>query len=469
MPRFDRTRIPSLLEDFKNGASARELREKYKLTDKTLFRYLIQARTQHLVSDRELSRIVADKTRFDFPQDREARLETVLSCLNGEVKHATLLVLNQDPATSSRIRRRLTELTTARLPSTSTLFDYCIQTLCPAGFVIHETFRTDHPYNCFRISDAGAKYGQPLAAFSLRYAVENHISFGELLRTASSAGDSRAPYNRARILELVAAGCERVVEIETELGLSHTDINYHLKHLQALGLTNFRSLNACEPDFKTYRWVAGRKPEEARTVRTRKTLTGQVARWLHTNKAGTYRQIAQQLNHKHVLDVSRVLVGLAQQGLATTEFPSTSRSKVTLAEKASLLLDYVMSVRSALTNSTQLKTMTALRDEFLADKDLFRRYLDVAIEHHSTASPMMNARKSTERESELLKFLQSFQVDRGRGPRPSEMMALLGWNHGTLRIYINSLIRKGRLRREEEGMTVRYTLPAQSGRGDRSF
>lgn len=458
MPRFDKSRLANLLEDFGIGSSARELREKYKLTDKSLFRYLLGARSQNLISDSSLSRIVADRTRYDFPRDPEGRLESVLSCMNGEVKQATLLVIGRDPATRSGIRRRLTELTAARLPGVSTFFDYCMQTLCPAGFVIHEVFGTEIPCNCFRISEAGEKYAQPIAAFSLRYAVENNISLGDLLGTASSAGDSRAPYNRTRIIELLAAGCQRIVELETDLGLGHTDITYHLKHLQARGLLRFQSLSP-QPGLKIYRWVEGRRPEDARTVATRKRLSEQVARWLYVNQSGTYRQVAQELNYKHIQDVSKVLAGLARQGLATTEFPSISRSEVALGEKVGLLWNYARAVRSALSDRSELKTMSAMFDEFRGDRDLFRRYLEPAVELYSAVSPMMNARKWRERESELLSFIAAFQTEYHRGPRPSEMMERLGWNHGTLRIYINSLIRKRQLVRKREGTTVRYTLP----------
>lgn len=455
---MDESGLRKVLKDLRGGASARQLRNRHKLTDRTLLRHLINARREERITDRMLSRIVARRTQYDFPSSPAARLEAVLSCMNGELKQATLLVIDRNPMTGTAIRRRLAELTDARLP-TGTFSSYGVQTLCPAGFLIHEVFGKGLRirYNCFKLSVVGERYGQPIAAFSLRYAVDHNISLYSLLGPASTVGKSRAPYNRARIMELLAQGCSRIVELEDRLGLAHTDISYHLNHLRTHGLVLFDSLNP-EREEKSYTWVEGRRPQEAKTVETRRRLTEIVAQWLYRHRRGTLAQIARDLNQSFKQDVSKVLVGLAHQGLARTRFPSNDRSAVALGKRARIALNYLNSVRAAVTSERGLKQMTAVLDEFRRDENLFSHYVDGAIRLHSVVSPRMNAKTAKERETELISFIKEYQDEHKKGPRPSEMARGLGWNLATLRDYINFLLEKSRLVREQHGACVRYRL-----------
>lgn len=455
---MDKRGLRKVLKDLRGGASARQLRHRYRLTDRTLLGHLINARRERLITDGSLWRILAHRTQYHFPSNPETRLKAVLSCMNSELKQATLLVIDKTPMTGTAIEKRLADLTDARLPPRA-FYAYGVQTLCPAGFVIHEIFGKGLRirYNCFKLSNAGDKCGQPIAAFSLRYAVDHNLSLYHLLGPATAVGESRAPYNRARIMELLAEGCSRIVDLEARMGLDHTDINYHLNHLQRHGFVRFESLNP-ERMWKSYQWVEGRRPQEAKTVGMRRRLTEKVAHWLCRNRIGNPAQIARNLNYGFKQDVSQILVSLAKQGLAHTQFPSSDRSVVTLGEKARIALDYLKRVRSALTDERELKRMKAVLEEFRREEDLFSHYVDRGVRLYCAISPRMNARKAEEREAELLNFIREYQDENTKGPRPSEMASGLGWNLATLRDYINSLLKKARLIREQKGTTVRYRL-----------
>jgi DNA-binding transcriptional ArsR family regulator len=416
MARFHKRRLPDLLADFEAGASPSKLSSKYNLSRRGILRHLVEARRRNLIRQRSLLRILVERTRYDFPRNPEQRLEIMLRCMNGELKQAALLVAGHQSLTRSGIRKSLTELTTATLPGVSTFYDYCVQTLTPAGFLIHETYGKGWGtrYSCFSLSQAGEQCGQPVAAFSIRYAVDNDLSLYDVFGPTSSAGDSRAPYNRARIVELLAQGCSRIVELEEELGLAHTDITYHLKHLEARGFVRFDSLPP-ERGRKTYQWIRGKLPGDAKTVDQRRTLTGAVAAWLYRNKSGDQFRIARAVNCRHVNDVSKILVGLARQGLAETRFASTNRSEVGLGRKSRLMLDYLQSVRA-------------------------------------------NKQSPEEREDSLIKFIMDYEARHKQGPRPSEIRKRLGWNHGTLGLYMRSLMQQGRLAKAQAKGQVRYTL-----------
>jgi hypothetical protein len=195
MARFDKRRLPDLLADFEAGASPSKLSSKYNLSRRGILRHLVEARRRHLIRQRSLSRILIERTRYDFPRKPEERLKVMLRCMNGELKQAVLLVAGHQSLTRSGIRKSLAELTTAALPGVSTFYDYCVQTLTPAGFLVHETYGKGWGtrYSCFSLSPAGEKYGQPVAAFSIRYAVKNNMSLYAVFGPTSSAGVPARP------------------------------------------------------------------------------------------------------------------------------------------------------------------------------------------------------------------------------------------------------------------------------------
>lgn len=459
MPRFTRDRLPELAGDFQDRVSLSDLRRKYRLSARSLLFYLVEARRENRISAASLNRLRLERRWYDFPRGREARLRAVLGCMNGELKQAILLLADEQPRTKTGIQRLLEAHTDEALPGSGTFYDYCFQTLTPAGFLIHDCLGKGLKarYNCFKLSAAGRRYGRPLAAYSLQYAVENKISLYELFGPTSSGGGSSGPYNRARIMELVAAGCNQIVSLAEQIGLSHTDISHHLRHLQAKGLLRFDSLTSA-PGFKSYRWVRGRRPEEAKTIANRKKLTEAVIHWLYRHKQGDHRQIAGAVGCRHLQDVSKVLVGLAQQGLAFTEFSSTHRSRVELGKQAGPVLDYLKTVRGALRDGPELARITTRVKHWYRHPETLKQHLNAALALYMNISPTVNRKNSAEREEELIECIERFQSEQGRGPRPSEMMKKLGWNHGTLRIYLHSLLREGRLTRQQQKGSVRYRL-----------
>jgi len=463
MPRFDKTRLTELAQDSEKGASVRELRVKFALSNKVLLKYLVQAMRQGLVKEANLARFLIDRTQYDFPENSEARLEAVLCCMNSELKQAVVLVLDRFPRTYWEIGGSLSAITNARLPARPTFSAYCVDTFAPIGFLVHKRYGrglglADH---YFQLSEQGAKYGQPIAAFSLRYAVEHNLSLYQLLGQTQSSGDSRAPYNRARILEVVSEGHNRIVDLTQGLGLVIEDVRQHLNHLQRLGMLSFDSLNFAGKGVKFYRWVYGRSPEEARTVGELKTLTKDVAKWLYANKVGERNQIAEALNYSHPTHVSSVLVGLVDQGLTHTPFASCDKSRITLSKRARLLSDYTRAVRNALANKSELRDMTSMFEEFVRDRRRFTRYLDAGIEFYTAVSPNLNARTVKERESELRRFVEVHQEREGVGVRPVDAVRALGWTHGTVTRCIRSLFQRGRLVKEREGSAVRYSVCPQ--------
>lgn len=406
-----------------------------------------------------------DTIRYDFPEHPEARLAAVLSCMNSELKQATLLVLDRYPGTSSDISKRLATIANARLPTPGTFSSYCTDTFVPMGFVVQERFRKRRPgfpRNYFAISGPGEKYGQPIAAFSLRYAVDHNISLYELLGQTASPGESRSPYNRARLVELVSEGHDRMVDVRERLGLAIEDVRQHLRKLEKLALLTFDSLSFEKKGVNFYTWVRGRLPGEAKTVCQLKRLTRDVVGWLYRNKKGERNRIGDALNYPDPCHISSVLVGLAEQGLAHSPFKSTDKSRIILSQKSTLLSDYTRALRNALEDKPDLKDMRAMLEELMYDKDICSRYVDAGIELYNSVSPNINSRTGVGRESELVEFIERFQKRRGSGARPVDMVGALGWTHGTVTRCLRSLRNRHCLVNDRKGPAARYSVRLES-------
>jgi DNA-binding MarR family transcriptional regulator len=461
MPRGEKTCLPDLTQDLEKGLSMSELRDKYSLGSRALLKYITGARRQGVTSDTALGRLPIDTIRYDFPEHPEARLAAVLSCMNSELKQATLLVLDRYPGTSTDISKRLATMANARLPTPGTFSSYCTDTFVPMGFVVQERFRKRRPgfpKNYFAISGPGEKYGQPIAAFSLRYAVDHNLSLYELLGQTASSGDSRSPYNRARLVELVSEGHSTIKDVRERLGLAIEDVRQHLHKLRKLHILTFDSLSFEKKGVNFYTWVRGRLPGEAKTVCQLKKLTGDIARWLHRNKKGERNQIGDALNYPHLCHISRVLVGLAEQGLVHSPFKSTDKSRIILSQKSTLLSDYTRALRNALEEKPDLKDMRAMLEELMYDKHICSRYVDAGVELYNSVSPNINSRTGVGRESELVEFIARFRRREGSGARPVDMVGALGWTHGSVTRHVRMLLRKRLILRVKKGTAARYSL-----------
>lgn len=235
--------LEALAREFEAGAESRELRDKYKIGSRALLRNLVKARRSGLVREEALASLVVDRTRHEFPKDSEARMEAVLSCVNSELKQATVLVMDKYPFTGNDTHARLQQYTDAKIPDRKTLYNYCSATFSPIGFLVEELFGRGLGLadRYFTLSDAGLVYGQAIAAFSLRFAVDNNLSLYQFFGPTYSTGNSRAPYNRARIVELVNAGHNTMVDIARQIGLEDCGVREHLKRLNEAGIVIFDS------------------------------------------------------------------------------------------------------------------------------------------------------------------------------------------------------------------------------------
>jgi DNA-binding MarR family transcriptional regulator len=458
MTEFDANMLVELAKSFEEGGPVGRLRHKYHLSGRAILKSLLEARRRELVSKVSLARVLIRRKEFRFPSNPEARFKGILGCMNTELKQALLLTTDWYPRTYIGLYNKLAAITSIDLPCAQVIDSYCVDTLTPAGILTMELFGRGLRYaeRNFRLNQPGAKYGQPIAAFSIKYAVDHGVSLYELLGQTQSAGASIAPCNRVRIVELVSAGYNKIVDLTDRLGLVIEDIREHLDRMSKLKILTYDSLNFEKKGMKLYRWVDGKMPGKAKIVRELKKLTHDVETWLYRNKAGERNQIAESLGYQHVNHVSTILSGLVRQGLVETQFTSSNKSHIVLLERSRLILDYSDALRDALGDGVVLTGMREILEKFRRDKHVFTKYLDAGIDLYCQVSPNINKRSLEERETNLLEFIRSFQERNRTGARPVDAVRSLGWTHGTVTRCLHSLLKKGDVERARKGPATRY-------------
>ncbi|HDD45990.1 MAG TPA: ArsR family transcriptional regulator [Candidatus Aenigmarchaeota archaeon] len=167
----------------------------------------------------------------------EMLLESLLSRIsNVEPKQVLMMVMEWYPQRRGELAERLYKLLkTPWKPSCSVIDGYIESSLLPGGFVFRGVYKRNKYY---ALSERGEIFGQPVAAYSLKTANDIDESLFCILGSANSSGDSRAPYNRFRTLEMLLEGDKTKAEIERELDL-HSSLVYTLLALKDAGLIEY--------------------------------------------------------------------------------------------------------------------------------------------------------------------------------------------------------------------------------------
>ena len=335
MSEVERNTLRKLSADFVRRVRMKGLCSKYSLSEKQLVEHLLAGYQNRMLPEAQLARLLIQRQGVAFPSDAEDRLAALLASMNNGLKQALLLVADTTPRTYTELYQRLSSATSATLPRPQVVDSYCVDTFTPSGLFVTEWYgrRSGYQVRNFRLTPAGVRYGQPIAAYSMKYAVTHGISLYELLGQRQSAGGTIGPYNRVRILEILSRGQLRVADLARRVGLVIEDVRQHLRKMSSLQLLAYDSLSCESKGMKAYSWVDGRHPMEAKQVGEMSRLTRDVAKWLYLNKQGERNQIADALNYRHVTSISSVLVGLATQGLARTPFIPSGRSRILLLER----------------------------------------------------------------------------------------------------------------------------------------
>lgn len=239
------------------------------------------------------------------------------------------------------------------------MVDYCQDSLCEVGLVAAEVNLAGKVVG-FGITSGGQKF-LDAAYLTLWFEQNNNQSLYPVLGPTSSSGDTRAPLNRAKILDYLMRRPSKVREADlviTYLQLANELTGEHLKLLAKLGLIDYKTINS-HHRVKTplqYEIQEGRDLHEARYFTTSPRLQDEVIRAISPPATSSLRfSIADIVNRLpdeiksrwNVISlskyVSQILSGFAKEGYLSRVDNFKGREKQSDANMTSKGRSFVLS------------------------------------------------------------------------------------------------------------------------------
>ncbi len=396
---------------------------------------------------------------FPFPRNLEDRLAAVANAINTELKSAVMINLDDVPYEASEIRARIRESVGRGLylPGTKTFRTYCHNTLVPIGCVVEESIRRETIESVslgHRLSEAGKRYGRPIAALALQYAAKKGMSLFQILGSTHSKGERRVPFNRIRILEYLDKRRDvsnRKVDLMHETGLGGQNILFALRDLSKIGFVEYDSAGEFlgGKSVIVYHWVQGNKIENVKMVESSRTLTKEAAQLLKESESITSIEAAQRLNNYSNL-LSCIYSGLVRQGFAKREKDFIGRQKlsdVRIKDEANDFLQLLGRMKEILLDRLSEQDCQSIYDDFIHGRD-YQEILCSALACYVKISRHIHYKPCNDAINEIVRLLKD-----NPGMRPSEMTECLGFKHIS---YFSGLVGKGTLRKERNGKEVKY-------------
>lgn len=408
--------------------------------------------------------------RSEFPTKPEERYSIILSSLaNSAAKQITFLSISNIPGTITtawELHQIFTKNSEGVWKTSDTLQrGHARSSLIPIGMVAEEVgFRNGAIQKAvgFTQTEAGKKYGEPIAKFLLKNAAENTLSFEKIFGSTVSASESRAPYNRALILEYLSrqkGDIEiRIVDIEKETGIPKNVVADSISFLQENGLVVAESFElATNKDQFTY--VPNpeyKKLDEPKQGKLQQKVNDVIQILNSSGTALTIDAILSEI-HKDNKDFKRktvyaIIFQMVQDGyLARGKFKAGERqSIVTISEEGiSFVNDVLTPIRAALSDTS-------------AGEDIRQEWRNIPWREYAPTSLILhkeNSRNANRVDSNTLTAAVRKIITDNPGIRTSEItQALKELNlpyKGASKL-TRTLINEGAVKKEVNNNTVRW-------------
>tara|TARA_Y100000034_G_scaffold131521_1_gene192435 strand:- start:533 stop:1828 length:1296 start_codon:yes stop_codon:yes gene_type:complete len=396
-----------------------------------------------------------------FPDDLEGRLNAITNIVNTELKALTLLHLDDRYASENEIRSRLRDTVDDRiyLPKNNSFGGYCFHSLLPIGAVAKGNIQITNARGLsefigYRLTEAGEKYGRPIAAFTLDYVSKTRKSMFEILGSTHSPGKTRAPLTRIEILEdLENKGELRMSDLKVFQGNCINSKLIHIKALSEIGFVNFESVGDVEgKNFVIYEWIKEKNTKEVKPYMGNVSLTKDISEALSVIGHLNSEEARVLVDHEDISNVSNILSYLVREGFAKriSEFSKEERSRIMLLESGKQFLNgWVEPVKDALQDGESLIEMQRLYEDLINDDQRFGNVSRTGIELYTKISPQINRRPREETDRKIMEYLTN-----NSGCRPKEICENL--NLSSLSHYLTPLIKSGVLTKKKEGRKTKY-------------
>jgi len=408
-----------------------------------------------------------------FPQPLKDRLSAVLSSINTEWKAITLAaILDVHGSISSRGMQSAfaSVVGSSYIPrGHKTFAGYADQTFVPIGLVACKVMMPiggmPMEINEWCLTDAGEKYGAPVAAFTIDWLDKWNRKYGsslsmyQIFGQTDSRGNSRSPYNRAALLlKLFDNPVLRQEDLSQTLALETTGVRTHIQTLEGLGFLDYSSVSVETSGWAKHIWNKQKNLAEAigdpKIGYQRSVLKRRVMKLLASEKRPLdCNEIANLLKYDHLHNVSTILTGLAEKKYTSCQWiggEKQSEAKITDLGKE-FVETYLKPVVNALSDGNALGEMQRLRKEVVADMAL----LSSAAQLYYPHSQAYKFRTVVERINAVLRMVRSHQEANGIGSRTKDILKKTQFKTGQ---YIGRAFHEGLLEKKKDGKEVRYTL-----------
>ena len=409
----------------------------------------------------------------EFPRDPEQRLEALLSVGNTEPKQVLGLLLSDNPQSVEALRNQFISLIEGVQykgkqwrPQVNTIESYLTVSLDRIGFVAFPIIsRTEV---CYSRTNAGKIYGAPVLAFTLHMTNQINFSMYNILGPTNTPGDSRAPYNRFRILEYLLkqkkqGNNSRVYDISSLINLNVAGVRGHLLALSAI---NFIDYDSAQTDLKgqfVYTWKDKHKtPESVPAYKKYAHMTLDVAKILfeleitdtdsitdHLYKKSKYSSKWKIKNLSHT--ICSILAHMVQLGFSDSVYKSLEQSHVHLRDEyLEFVEEFTKKLRDAMQDGKNLQSMLQIYKKYMEDGNIFRDNCTSGSRFYLEVSPSINRLTGIEAEKRILDYLKQH----GK-VRRTEMVQDLDF---TLTRYLRKLVAIRILNKVKEGKKVFYSI-----------
>jgi len=401
---------------------------------------------------------VIERKEKPFPEDLEGRLNAVLNVVNTELKTVTLLHLDDTPAEASEIRARIRETVGKGfyLPQGRAFSGYCHETLFPIGTVAEEIIRRESVeaiYTAYSLTESGKRYGLPVAVLALKFAAENHRSLFKIMGSTGSSGETRAPFNRVKMLKLLSEkGDLREADLVNETNLNSAGVVVTLSNLKKAGLIDYISVGEQMKGkgVITYTWVEGKNPKDVKTVEYYSGITKNAADLLKEKGRITSPKAAKILGRNKSC-VCTVYSGLVRQGFAIRENNFVGRQKMSnvfLLDEARGFLDLERKIEDVLSGEITREEAQEIYLEIVNHPN-YEEMSRIAIKCYKKVSPRLNKKTREETQEKIISLLT-----KNPGMRHTEIGRVLDYR--CISRYLTPLVKSGVLRKIKVGGETRY-------------
>lgn len=410
---------------------------------------------------REPSEIVNTRIRqeAEFPLDPNRRFAAMFPAVgNSEAKSLTLLCLSSSPMSEVDLHHQFLERSEMIWRTDGKLQgNYCRATLIPIGLVAEADtlfYGSTEYVISYRLTPAGIKYGQPIAAFLLEQSSHLPLSLLDYFgQTSTGPGNTRPVLNKIGILKylLEHQGKVRTTDIAETIDLQPALVGKRLRNLRDVGLVNYDSFDT-EEDTINYKLLRNANRTVIRTVHTDTALTHEVADLVFRMGTVNRDSVLSILKERHGSAfaslpslrnrLSHILSGFVDMGICESEkFSKEEKSKARITELGSeIVSNIVVPIERALADDSSLLEAW--------NRIPWQNYARKTIEKYKFRSGNVN------RQSIQYWKDQAFWIVSGNpGITPEDIRTRLEHNPSDpLRILLN----EGKIRKEKIGKRMAY-------------